>query len=287
MALLISLVLTGEQTSHRHDTEERSGDERGEHYKGAGGYHVLESGARGDGDASLVVRAFGGALVQQTRVLRQRKYHNKGGRSLQYTMRTSNTGMINVNRSYQQHFYTEFSSLGGGITGGGAGGGAYFFSMPSTTSSLLLYGSSTEANTRGVSLLLSEYAVSASPPALCVGSPRRTESPPLAPFPWQRYPLPSWSSLRTCHNPNATSKNKNKKTQTIDDCKGTLHVTSVTILLRETARQKKGTGWDGMGWDGMGWDGMGWDGMGCDVTVWDETGRDGMGWDAMRWDGMG
>lgn len=71
------MVRTGEQTSHRHDTEEGAGDERGEHHKGAGGHHVLEGRARGDGDAPLVVGAFGRALVQQARVLRQRQSSNR------------------------------------------------------------------------------------------------------------------------------------------------------------------------------------------------------------------
>lgn len=72
-------MLTGKQTSHRHDTEERAGDERGEHDEGAGGHHVLEGRARGDGDAPLVVGAFGCALVQQARVLHQRPSNNTEG----------------------------------------------------------------------------------------------------------------------------------------------------------------------------------------------------------------
>lgn len=89
-------MLTGEQTSHRHDTEEGAGDERGEHHKGAGGHHVLEGRARGDGDAPLVVGAFGRALVQQARVLRQRQRNNRERKG--YTRYTRYTTCMSKNK---------------------------------------------------------------------------------------------------------------------------------------------------------------------------------------------
>ena len=63
-------MLTGEETAHRHDADESSRHERGQHDQRSGGHHVLEGRAGGDGDALLVVRALRRALVQEARVLR-------------------------------------------------------------------------------------------------------------------------------------------------------------------------------------------------------------------------
>lgn len=71
-----ALALTGEQSTHGQYTEEGSGYEGGEHHQGAGGHHVLEGCAGGDGNAPLVVRPFGGALVKETRVLRETQCRN-------------------------------------------------------------------------------------------------------------------------------------------------------------------------------------------------------------------
>ncbi len=65
----LSCFRTGEKPADGHAAEEGSGHERSQHDQGSGGHHVLESRARGDGDAPLVVRALRGALVQEARVL--------------------------------------------------------------------------------------------------------------------------------------------------------------------------------------------------------------------------